>query len=57
MVHQHRYSNISFLFERRGKLTGSQEQFLLFGVNIVENLDAAVKFLKILVKDLEYLES
>ena len=39
------------------RLPSSKEQFLLFGGNVEENSDAVVKFLKILVKDLKYLES
>ena len=39
------------------RLPSSKEQFLLFGGNVEENSDAFVKFLKILVKDLKYLES
>ena len=39
------------------RLPSSKEQFLLFGGNVQENSNAIVKFLKILVKDLKYLES
>ena len=39
------------------RLPSSKEQFLLFGGNVEENSDAVIKFLKILVKDLKYLES
>ena len=39
------------------RLPSSKEQFQLFGGNVDENFGAAVKFLKILVKDSKYSES
>ena len=39
------------------RLPSTKEQFLLFEGNVEENFDAGVKVLKILVKDLKYLES
>ena len=39
------------------RLPSSKEQFFLFGGNVEENSDTVEKFLSLLVRDLQYLES